>query len=261
MARRTIIKIDEEKCDGCGLCVPGCAEGAIQIVDGKARLVSETYCDGLGDCLGECPRGALSIEEREAPEFDQQAVNEHLAKTKAGISATLHAKTESLPCGCPGTLSRTLKPTKTTPGSEQAPTSEHAQSALINWPVQLALTPTTAPYFQNADLLIAADCVGFALPDMHARFLPGRTLVVACPKLDDAQAHQDKLAQIIAGNEIKSIHALYMEVPCCSGLVRLVKDALAATGKKVPLKLTQIGINSATLSESTEQPLYQENQR
>jgi len=248
--RRKIIKIDEEKCDGCGLCVPGCAEGAIQVIDGKARLVSETYCDGLGDCLGECPRGALSIEEREAPKFDQQAVNEYLTGT--ATPAKHPAKTDSLPCGCPGTLSRTLKPTKTTPCSEQAPTSEHTQSALSNWPVQLALTPTTASYFHNADLLIAADCVGFALPDMHSRFLPGRTLVMACPKLDDAQAHQDKLAQIIAGNEIKSIHVLHMEVPCCSGLVRLVKDALAATGKNVPTKFTQININGSTLSESNE---------
>ena len=245
MSRRKIIKIDREKCDGCGLCATACAEGAIEIVDGKARLVSETYCDGLGDCLGECPRGAISIEEREAPDFDQSAVDEYLANTDAGNSDT------QLPCGCPGTLARTLKPTRSA-SSETAPTSERPQSALGQWPVQLALVPVNAPYLRNADLLVAADCVGFALPDLHTRFLAERVLLVACPKLDDAEAHRDKLARILAANNINSIRVLHMEVPCCAGLVRLVRDALAASGKKVPLQLVQVASDGEILSESTE---------
>jgi len=244
-ARRKIIKIDEEKCDGCGLCVPACAEGAIQIVDGKARLVSEVYCDGLGDCLGECPRGALTIEEREAEEFDEKAVEHHLAEQKAQQTAPSQ-KSDPLPCGCPGSASQTLKPRQTA-HSAAAGDAETTPSALGNWPVQLHLVPVVAPYFNEARLVIAADCVPFSFADFHRKFLAGRVLLVGCPKLDDAEAYREKLAQIFRQNDIRSVEAVYMEVPCCFGLVHLVKKALEESGREIPLSFTKVGIHGEIL--------------
>ena len=244
---RKIIRIDEEKCDGCGQCVPSCAEGAIQIIDGKARLVSEIYCDGLGDCLGECPQGALTIEEREAEEFDEKAVEHHLAKQKAQQTAPSQ-KSDSLPCGCPGSASQTLKPQQA--ARSAAGDAETTPSALSNWPVQLHLVPALAPYFKGANLVISADCVPFSFADFHRKFLAGRALVVGCPKLDDAEAYRKKLAQIFRQNDIKSVEVVYMEVPCCFGLVHLVKKALEESGREIPLSLTKVGIHGEILENS-----------
>ena len=229
---RKIIKIDEEKCDGCGQCVPACVEGALQIIDGKARLVSEQYCDGLGACLGECPRGAITIEERIAEEFDEVAVQRHLAEQAADKASQCSATAPA--GGCPGTAAAC---------QEAQPSS----SSLYNWPVQLSLVPEQAPYFQGARLLIAADCVPFACPDFHQRFLTSRVLVVGCPKLDDAQFYRQKLAQIFTTNDIQSVDTLHMEVPCCIGLVRLVQLALEDSGKQIPASVTEVGVRGEVL--------------
>jgi Pyruvate/2-oxoacid:ferredoxin oxidoreductase delta subunit len=230
MALRNIIEIDEEKCDGCGLCVTGCAEGALQVVDGKARLVSEVYCDGLGACLAECPNDALQVVEREAESFDEKAVEEHLADG--------HEKPQAapavLPCGCPGSQVQELKP------FAQTRVGPASASSLTNWPVQLHLVPTRAPFFKEASLLIAADCAGFTLTNLHERFLPGRALIIACPKLDETGPYEGKLEEIFRENNIKEITLLYMTVPCCGGLVHLVREALAKSGKSIPLRLVRV---------------------
>jgi len=242
--RRKIIRIDESKCNGCGLCAGACAEGAIKIINGKARLVSEVYCDGLGACIGKCPQGALTIEERDAAEFDERAVERHLEEEKAKAK-------EPLPCGCPGTMARTLMPHAATV-AKCSREETAAPSALSNWPVQLRLAPVFAPYFKDANLLISADCVAHAFADFHKRFLNGKTLVIACPKLDDTSSYQGKLAQILRQNEIKSIEVLYMEVPCCFGLVHLVRQAIEESRVKVPVILTKIGIRGEILESSRE---------
>jgi len=258
MAKRNIIQIDEEKCNGCGLCVPSCAEGAIQIVDGKARLVSETFCDGLGACLGECPQGAISIEERDAAEFDPAAVEVHLAKERPGLQppgaqgAGSHAHFGhgrghgahphgGLPHACPGQAARVLQP-KPIPTPGPGPDSPGTPSQLTNWPVQLMLLPQRAPYLDGADLLIAADCAPFAYADFHRDFMPGKTVTIGCPKLDDGEHYLDKLTRIFRDNDIRSIQVVHMEVPCCFGLVHLVRLALEGSGKTLPLTLTKISI-------------------
>lgn len=256
--KRNIIRIDEEKCNGCGQCVTGCAEGAIQLVDGKARLVSEVYCDGLGACIGECPVGALKIEEREAPEYNQTEVDKHLtAARRAPHAASNHpAVPASMPAfqGCPGSMARSLQqgarrtPPAACPGS--APSSPATPSTLGNWPIQLALLPVDAPYLERASLLMAADCTAFAFPDFHRRFMKGKVAIIGCPKLDDAGFYREKLANIIQANDIEFIHVVYMEVPCCGGLVRLVQGAVADSGHKVPVKLTKIGIGGEILEET-----------
>lgn len=248
VTRRKIIKIDEEKCDGCGLCVPACAEGAIQIIDGKARLVSEVYCDGLGDCLGECPQDAINIEEREAEEFDPEAVQRHLAD-RTGDRTTDKtqppAKPDSHTCKCPGAISQALHPGRPAPSSDTdaAKTETGAISSLLgNWPVQIHLVPVRAPYFQGSRLLIAADCVPFAFADFHRKFLDGRILLIGCPKLDDVDLYRSKLARIFLENDIQAVDVLYMEVPCCSGLVHLVHQALDESGRKIPVTIIKVGI-------------------
>lgn len=234
MAKRKIVKIDEDKCTGCGLCIPNCAEGALQIVDGKARLVKEIYCDGLGACLGHCPEGAITIEERDAALFDERSTEKHLDELK---KKKLEKK--ELPCGCPGTAVKTLK----VKGSGlEAPGKEKTGSELGNWPLQLMLVPVEAPYLKEADLLISADCVPFAYPDFHQDFLKGKALVIGCPKLDAATIYEEKLAEIIKYNNIKSITALHMEVPCCFGLNNIVGEAVRLSGKNVPVKEIIIGI-------------------
>jgi NAD-dependent dihydropyrimidine dehydrogenase PreA subunit len=243
---RNIVNIDEEKCNGCGICVPACAEGAIAIIDGKARVVSEIYCDGLGACLGECPQDAITVEQRLAEDFDPKAVERHLQQRAA---PTPHL--DPLPCGCPGSTARSL-------GSEAAcdalaGESEAAASQLRNWPVQIRLVPPTAPYLEGADLIITADCVPFAFAGFHRRFLAGRVALVGCPKLDDAEFYLDKLAEVFAANDIASVEVAYMEVPCCAGLVRLVQGAIEKAGKQIPLTLTNIGINGQVLE--TAQPV------
>jgi Fe-S-cluster-containing hydrogenase component 2 len=242
-SRRKIIRIDEEKCNGCGLCASACVEGAIKIVNGKARLVSETYCDGLGACIGECPQGALTIEERDAAAFDEKAVERRIAEEKAK---------EPLPCGCPGTVARTLHDNKIAPAVRAGSAEAATPSALGNWPVQLRLAPVFAPYFKDADLVISADCVAYAFADFHKRFLAGRTLVIGCPKLDDTGLYREKLAQILRQNEIKSVEVVHMEVPCCFGLVHLVRQAIAEAGVKVPVTLTKIGVRGEILESRRE---------
>lgn len=225
---RNIVKIDEDKCNGCGLCVPACAEGAIQIIDGKARLVAENLCDGLGACLGDCPRDAITMEQREANEFDEEAV-EKAAKASAR-PAPAHG-------GCPSSRAMNLTPKPETGGSEAS-----RQSRLGNWPVQLNLVPPTAPFLQEADLLLAADCAPFAYADFHKDFLNDKTLVIGCPKLDDGQVYLEKLTRMLQENTINSLTVVRMEVPCCSGLATIAQQALAASGKQIPFETVTIGI-------------------
>ena len=235
--KRKIVHIDEEKCNGCGLCIISCAEGALKIIDGKAKLVSEKYCDGLGACLGECPQGAITIEEREAEEFDEVAVEHHLAEQRKAEA--------TLPCGCPST-------TVTDFGKHEAKGTASGQvarqeSTLGHWPVQLRLVPPNASFLQDADLLLTADCVPFAYPNFHTDFLKDHAVLVACPKLDDFDAHLDKLTQIIRQAGLNSITVMHMEVPCCTGLVYMAKEAIKASGKNVPLSDVTIGVKGNQL--------------
>ena len=229
---RKIVKIDEEKCNGCGICVPSCAEGALQIVDGKARLVSEIYCDGLGACLGECPEGAISVEERQADEFNEEAVKQHLHLKE-------HAE-EDLTCGCPSTTVAQFESRVNTGAADVA--EAMLESKLGHWPVQLTLIPPHAPFLQGADVVLAADCVPFAYAGFHQDFLREHALLVACPKLDDFQAHLEKLTEILRVAEVKSLTVVHMEVPCCAGLVHMAKQALLASGKEIPVEEVIIGV-------------------
>jgi NAD-dependent dihydropyrimidine dehydrogenase PreA subunit len=250
MNLRKVIRIDEEKCDGCGLCVPACIEGALQIIDGKARLVSETYCDGLGACLGECPQGAITIEERQADEFDAEAVARHLNKPELK-KVTPRVEAQSYP-SCPGSLSRTLQPKAHLAIKDRDINKEATPSQLGNWPVQLKLAPVKAPYFEKAKLLIAADCVPFAHADFHRRFLEGRVLLIGCPKLDENELYLQKLTMIFSQNDIELIEIIYMEVPCCFGLAHLVRRAVADSGKEIPLSFQKIGIKGEILESITQ---------
>ena len=211
MATRKIIKIDEEKCDGCGLCASACAEGALRIIDGKARLVSETYCDGLGACLGECPRKAITIEDREAAGFDVKAVEAHLghAPVNAANEPHAHAPAQSKVGGfvCPGMASQSLREKSPAPKASAADSAAPMESGLGNWPVQLNLVPTSAPYYQGAKLLIAADCAPFACADFHRRFLDGSTLLIGCPKLDDTAHYRAKLTEIFSKNALPRLRS------------------------------------------------------
>ena len=230
---RKIIKIDEEKCNGCGLCADACHEGAIDIVDGKAKLMRENYCDGLGDCLPACPVNAISFEEREAPAYDEAAV---LAAKKAKEAK----KSGVLPCGCPGSQSRAIRhetsaaPTASVPGQ------------LSQWPVQIKLVPVYAPYFDGADVLIAADCTAYAYGSFHNDFIRGRITLIGCPKLDEGD-YAEKLTAIFAGNDIKSVVVTRMEVPCCGGIENAVKRALNACGKDIPLRVVTISADGRIL--------------
>jgi Pyruvate/2-oxoacid:ferredoxin oxidoreductase delta subunit len=245
MPMRKVIQIDETKCDGCGECVTSCAEGAIAIVEGKARLVSEVYCDGLGACLGHCPQGAISIEEREAAAFDEVEVRGHLTRLGEAKAAPKAAPAMAPSGGhqCPGSMMRTL-------GSRPAPAAGMGDSGaapipseLSNWPVQLALVPPFAPYLQGAELLLAADCVPFAYADFHRTFLRGaRPVLIACPKLDNVGPYVEKLAQIFQAAKPKSLTIVRMEVPCCGGLARAAAQAQALAGSRVPIREVIVGI-------------------
>lgn len=243
MAVRKIIHIDEEKCNGCGLCIPGCAEGAIQIIDGKAKLIHDKYCDGLGACLGHCPQGALKLIEREAAEFDEEAVQELLASQKAAAQPKPHFG------GCPGSRVMNLEEQK--PAAASSVSSEDIEitikSQLTQWPVQLSLVLPTAPYFAGADLLVTADCVPFAYPNYHLDLLKGKKVVVGCPKLDDIDFYVEKLTVLFRENDLKSITVAFMEVPCCTGIVLAVEKALANAGKNIPLHKVKIGISGEKL--------------
>lgn len=241
--KRNIVKIDEEKCNGCGLCVSACAEGAIQMVNGKAKLVTDSYCDGLGACLGECPQDAITIEVREADEFNEEAVKEHLEKQKKPEVAR-----PAVHSGCPGLAARSFN-TERKPGNKSSTGNE---SELRQWPVQLHLVPVQAPYWEGADILLTADCVPIAYADFQADLLRGRRVITACPKLDDTSPYLEKLTQIISENNIKSLTVAHMEVPCCSGIVRLAIGALNDSGKNIPLKLVKIGIAGDKLEEKEE---------
>jgi NAD-dependent dihydropyrimidine dehydrogenase PreA subunit len=224
---RKIIEIDEAKCSGCGECVAACAEGAIQLIDGKARLISENYCDGLGACLGECPEGALQIIERESEEFDPEAVEEHL---KSDGSSTLHQAPPPA-CGCP---SQNIEVFGSSPKLGKICTE--IPSALTHWPVQIKLVPPTAPFLKNADLLVAADCTPLAYPGFHLDLLPGKVVMMGCPKFDDVEEYIEKFTEIFSLAGIRSITVVDMEVPCCSKLPMLMRKALSLAGKKIPLE-------------------------
>jgi NAD-dependent dihydropyrimidine dehydrogenase PreA subunit len=242
---RKIVTIDQDKCDGCGLCVPSCAEGAIRLVDGKAVLSADNLCDGLGACLGECPRNAINIVEREADEFDEAAVMKHLTTIKdAGSSHRTtppHATVAHHHAGggCPG--SRAMSFARTPTPVESAPHGSR-QSQLAQWPVQLHLVSTSAPYFQGADLLITADCVPVAYAGYHEDFLKGKAVVMGCPKLDDNNFYIQKLTELFSTSDIKSVTVLKMEVPCCGGIALAARQALAACGKQIAYKEVTIGI-------------------
>jgi NAD-dependent dihydropyrimidine dehydrogenase PreA subunit len=249
---RKVIQIDEDKCDGCGLCVPSCAEGAIQVIDGKARLASETYCDGLGACLGECPQNAITIEEREAEAFSEIAVKKHLANsaiTDSPKSKSMPSFNTIQPAHCPGSMSQSLRSINSKSSGAGAVDPEGEISHLTNWPVQIMLAPVKAPYFNNANLLIAADCVPFAFADFHRHFLKGRAVLIGCPKLDNMESYLDKLTKILAGNDIKAVEIAYMEVPCCFGLVLLIKMALENSGKEIPVILRKVGVRGSLHEE------------
>ena len=231
--KRNIIHIDEEKCNGCGLCVPACAEGAIQIIDGKARLAADNLCDGLGACLGHCPQDAIRIEVRDADEFDEAAVAKKVSKAEDAKSAHRHGQG-----GCPSARLMSFEKPQPAPLSANAPQT----SAIGNWPVQLKLIPVSAPFLKGADLLLAADCAPFAYADFHRELLAGKVLLIGCPKLDDAEEYKRKLTAILAENDVKSLTVAYMEVPCCSGLVALAKQALEASGADIALQTSCIGI-------------------
>lgn len=235
---RKIVKIDEDKCNGCGLCVPACAEGAIKIVNGKAQLSADNLCDGLGACLGECPQDAIRIIERDAAEFDEAAVAQHLGKS-GPVRETAHPHHAPSAGGCPGSRAVIISPA---PAPEASAENAIQPSQLTQWPVQLHLVPTTAPFLQNADLLIAADCVPFAYADFHRDFLAGKAVLVGCPKLDDNSFYLEKLTELFRVSAIRSVTVVRMEVPCCGGIVMAARQALAASGKTIPLHEVTIGI-------------------
>jgi ferredoxin len=231
---RRIIKIDENKCNGCGACANACHEGAIEIIGGKAKVTREDYCDGLGDCLPACPTNAISFEEREAPAYDEQAV---LAAKEAK-----KALKKPLPCGCPGTQSKAIKREESCSYSDSMP----SVSRLSQWPVQIKLVPVNAPYFDGANLLIAADCTAYAYGKFHEDFIKNRITLIGCPKLDGVD-YSEKLTQIIANNNIKSVTVVRMEVPCCGGIENAAKCALQASGKFIPWQVVTISVNGDIL--------------
>lgn len=232
--KRRIIQIDEEKCNGCGICADACHEGAISIIDGKAKLLRDDYCDGLGDCLPTCPTGAITFVEREAAAYDEAAVMEHKKK-----------KDMQKAQGCPGQATRALHREKTT--EPMQPAAYDAKSQLGQWPCQIRLVPTSAPYFNGAKLLIAADCTAYAYAKMHEAFMRGKVTVIGCPKLDDTD-YSEKLTEIIKNNDIQSVTIVRMEVPCCGGLEYAAKKALQDSGKFIPWQVVTISIDGELLA-------------
>jgi len=243
MALRNIVKIDEEKCDGCGNCVIACAEGALEIRDGKARIIKESYCDGLGACIGDCPQDALIIESREAEAFDEAAMEVHLKVLKEKQSQETGRLIEA---GCPGSKLVVLQEKQAGAPREN---SGDSLSALQNWPIQIHLLPTNASFFGGADLLVGADCLAFAMGGFHQSLLCGKVLAVGCPKLDDTGLYVNKLAQIFSENDVQSVTVGYMEVPCCAGLVHVVQKAVEASGKAIPVCTTKVNVRGEVVEE------------
>lgn len=285
MVKRKIIKIDEELCTGCGECIPNCPEGAIQIIDDKARIISDIFCDGLGACIGHCPEDAISVEEREAEEYDERKVMENVVKQgpnviKAhlehmkdhGQDEYLHEAIEflkeknidvpieeepaqephqheaPLPCGCPGSAVQDLRGEKTC-NVDESKTSVRAESQLRQWPVQIMLVPPSAPYLKDVDLLIAADCVPFAYANFHEDFVKDHIILVGCPKLDNLDYYTNKFTDMFKENDIRSLTYVKMEVPCCSGMTTALESAMDASGKKIPFKVITINIKGEKIDE------------
>lgn len=276
MAKRKIIKIDEDKCNGCGLCIPNCPEGALQIIDGKVRLISDLFCDGLGACLGHCPEGAIEVEEREAEPYSEARVMENIIKAGPNtIKAHLrhlqeHNETEfynqavsvlknknievpklnedefNVPCNCPGTKMQDFSKVE-----EQAPAEGGARaSQLRQWPIQMHLISPNAPYFQGADVLLAADCVAFALGDFHKDYLKDKRLAIACPKLDeDKEIYVDKITALIDQAKINTLTVIIMEVPCCGGLLQIAKAGAANAKRNIPIKAIVVSLQGEIISE------------
>ncbi|MBC8208386.1 MAG: 4Fe-4S ferredoxin [Desulfobulbaceae bacterium] len=243
---RKIIKIDEELCDGCGLCVPDCAEGSLQIIDGKARLVADNLCDGLGACLGSCPTGALQIIEREADEFDEDAVEEFLANQKKQANSV-----PEKPSGCPSAQLKTFAPTS--PCQTANKPSLHAAggpSALRHWPVQIRLIPPTAPFLQGADVLVAADCSAVTAANFQEEFLQDKVVMMGCPKFDDAQSYVEKFTAIIDQCNLKSITILIMEVPCCASMNVIIKEALKQSAQSVAVEQITLSVRGEIVSRN-----------
>ena len=232
--KRKIIKIDEDLCVGCGLCADACKEGAIEIIDGKAKLVRDDYCDGLGNCLPACPTGAISFEKREAAAFDESRGQQEKTKNE---------EPQKLACGCPGTQSRTIERKA---AFEKAQSAQPAVSQLNQWPVQIKLVAPNAPYFKNANLLIAADCTAYAYGDFHNSFIKNKITLIGCPKLDETD-YSEKLTEILEMNDIESITVVRMEVPCCGGIVNAVKQAISKSGKIVPWSIVTISTDGQIL--------------
>ena len=246
MVMRDVVRIDETKCDGCGLCVTACAEGAIALVDGKARLVSESHCDGLGACLGHCPQGAITVERVEAPPFDETAAAPRPRPAPPPAMGPVHAVS-----GCPGSRAVSFAAPDLTP----RPDAAGQPSALRHWPVQLHLVAPAAPYFQGADVLLAADCVAYAVGDFHRDHLAGRSLAIACPKLDARQEiYLEKLVAMIDDAKIASLTVMVMEVPCCGGLVQLARLAAARASRRVPVEVVVAGIRGDIARDDAEPP-------
>ena len=233
--KRKIVQIDQDKCNGCGECIPNCVEAALKIVDGKAKLISDKYCDGLGACLGHCPQDAIRLVEREAEGFDENIVG-------AIHESPLRDKINNSPvCACPGSQIRQHLPSQATSNVTTV------NSQLAHWPIQLHLMPVNAPFFQNADLLIAASCVPFSYGDFHNVMLAGKSLIIACPKLDKTEPYLEKLTEIFRQNDIKSVTVAIMEVPCCQGLLRLVRQALKDSGKRMSITVETITVKGERL--------------
>jgi Fe-S-cluster-containing hydrogenase component 2 len=240
---RKIIQINEDLCDGCGQCVPSCAEGALQLVDGKAKLVSEVYCDGLGACLGECPTGALQVVEREAEDFDEHAVEEHLSS----VAEEEGPHVIPIASGCPSSQVKSFNQPQPLVQAGDAVVEGRVESALTHWPVQVRLVPPSAPFLKGAHLLVVADCVPVAYPNLHQDFLKGKVVMVGCPKFDDAQFYIQKFGEIFKGADIKSVTVLAMEVPCCQGLPIIVERGMEKSGKKIPMEKVVISAKGEVL--------------
>jgi len=241
--KRNIIEIDENLCDGCGRCVDACAEGAITIEDGKARVISDSFCDGLGACIGECPQGALTIVQRVTDDFDENAVAEHLKQQRSPDSKDM------LPCGCPSSHVQSFSPSAA--AADGGDTSS-GPTALSHWPVQINLVPPHAPFIRNADVVVAADCTAYAYPDFHRKLLKGRPLLIGCPKFDNTDAYIEKFTEILSTSAITSITVVVMEVPCCSALPNLIKEAMRRADTTIPLETVVIGMKGTIVKRLRE---------